>query len=685
MGDNLRLIYDLMHYLDLHQLPGILLCLDFEKAFDSVDWEFMIKVLKAYGFGEEICGWIETFYKNIKSNVVVNGQSTQWFNIERGCRQGDPVSPYLFILVVEIMAIMIREDSNIKGVSINGIEHKISQFADDTQLFNNGDVMSFEKSIQVINKFGKVSGLFLNNTKTQAIWLGSKKHSKEKHMSNLNLDWNPKYFKILGVWFTTDLHEIEAKNYAEKMSEVQILFNIWSKRSITPLGRIAILKSLILSKLVYLWLLLPNPPDDSVSRLQLLCYKFVWSNKQDRISRKISIKNIRHGGMGIPDIRKYISALKLTWIRKLANTNHKWKNICTNLYPFLNNLNKYGSNIVNTMKENRFWIHVLDAYKQISCEIKPKKSSELLAEPILFNDNIMIGGACIKNMSWVNHGVYCIGHFYNINGNFLTFNEFKAKYNLRIDFVTYNGCKKSILRFFKKFDIQIKDNNYNDTTVTLQTLCSVGKGARLYYDILMLDEAKPKCCQNWNRKLESEIDWKTVFHKMHKIKDVKLKWFQLRIVHRIVATNIVLKSMGIVNNDKCNFCQEERDSIEHFLWKCRYSNSFWLSIEKIINERCQLAHNIRFNENIVIFNADVRFETDAVTDFITLLAKLYIFKCKVDRRLPCLNLFIKDLKYRYTIEEYNAKINCNTTQFDKDWFFHKSLFESISDSNNNNN
>ena len=62
----------------------------------------------------------------------MNGQTTQWFTVERGCRQGDPISPYIFILCVEILAIMIREDSDIKGIWINKVEHKISQFADDT-------------------------------------------------------------------------------------------------------------------------------------------------------------------------------------------------------------------------------------------------------------------------------------------------------------------------------------------------------------------------------------------------------------------------------------------------------------------------------------------------------------------------------------------------------------------------
>ena len=191
MGDNVRLIYDLINYLNTKNKPGLLLCLDFEKAFDSLDWQFMFRALRAFGFGNVLCRWIDTFYKNIKSTVTVNGQTTQWFTVECECRQGDPISPYIFILCVEILAIMIREDSDIKWIWINKVEHKISQFADDTQLMNNGKKKSFEKSIGAINKFGKVSGLFLNADKTQAIWLGSKKYSRVKYMPHLKMVWNP--------------------------------------------------------------------------------------------------------------------------------------------------------------------------------------------------------------------------------------------------------------------------------------------------------------------------------------------------------------------------------------------------------------------------------------------------------------------------------------------------------------
>ena len=73
MGDNVRLIYDLINYLNTKNEPGLLLCLDFEKAFDSLDWRFMFSALRAFGFGKDLCRWIDTFYKKHK----INGNS-EW-------------------------------------------------------------------------------------------------------------------------------------------------------------------------------------------------------------------------------------------------------------------------------------------------------------------------------------------------------------------------------------------------------------------------------------------------------------------------------------------------------------------------------------------------------------------------------------------------------------------------------
>ena len=105
----------------------------------------------------------------------------------------------------------------------------------------------------------------------------------------------------------------------QKFMKLKKLFKIWSLRTINPLGRVAILKSLILSKLIHLWILLPDPPDNFVKDLQKICFQFVWNGKQDRIARKTTIKDVKSGGLNIPDIKTYILALKLTWIKKVKD------------------------------------------------------------------------------------------------------------------------------------------------------------------------------------------------------------------------------------------------------------------------------------------------------------------------------------------------------------------------------
>ena len=96
-GDNIRLIYDVLNYANTNNKKGLMMLIDFEKAFDTVAWSFIEKCLLFFNFKSNIVDWIKTFYKNIKSTIIVNNTPTKWFSIERGCRQGDPISPYNLI------------------------------------------------------------------------------------------------------------------------------------------------------------------------------------------------------------------------------------------------------------------------------------------------------------------------------------------------------------------------------------------------------------------------------------------------------------------------------------------------------------------------------------------------------------------------------------------------------------
>ena len=124
-----------MHYTKKQNIPGILLFIDFEKAFDSINWNFMLKCLNAFGFGPGLIRWIETFSSNISSCVLNNGLCTPYFEVQRGVRQGDPLSPYLFIIAAEMIAIAIQSNADIQGLYIGKEEFKLVQYADDLTVF----------------------------------------------------------------------------------------------------------------------------------------------------------------------------------------------------------------------------------------------------------------------------------------------------------------------------------------------------------------------------------------------------------------------------------------------------------------------------------------------------------------------------------------------------------------------
>ena len=103
IGENTHLVYDIIHTTEKLNIPGLLVSIDFQKAFDSISWEFIFKTLSYLGFGPNFQRCIELLNTDIKANVLQSGFLSDNINIQRGCRQGDPISMYLFIIVAQIL------------------------------------------------------------------------------------------------------------------------------------------------------------------------------------------------------------------------------------------------------------------------------------------------------------------------------------------------------------------------------------------------------------------------------------------------------------------------------------------------------------------------------------------------------------------------------------------------------
>ena len=135
IGEIGRLISDIIEISSCFNITGFFVTIDIEKAFDSLDHSFLISVLKKFGFGKNFFTWIEILLKDQQSCVINGWTTTQCYNLERGARQGNPVLAYLFILVLEILFLFIKNHPEIKGIEV--FEHCFfyTAYADDDVFF----------------------------------------------------------------------------------------------------------------------------------------------------------------------------------------------------------------------------------------------------------------------------------------------------------------------------------------------------------------------------------------------------------------------------------------------------------------------------------------------------------------------------------------------------------------------
>jgi len=153
----------LIHYADKLNQKGIALFLDFKKAFDSIEWNYLLETPQPFNFGHDIQNWITIFYNNVTSCVLNNGQASTFFSLQRGVRQGCPLSGVLFVLGLELRSRSIKTDPTIKDIQVNKNELKVSQYADDKTVFV-GDLDSVTSLLRVLNDFKEHSGLEINTS-----------------------------------------------------------------------------------------------------------------------------------------------------------------------------------------------------------------------------------------------------------------------------------------------------------------------------------------------------------------------------------------------------------------------------------------------------------------------------------------------------------------------------------------
>ena len=250
IGESVRLISDILEYTDNKNCEGYMFAADIEKAFDSLDHNFILAVLEKMGLGSDFIQWVRTLLNDQRtllndqqSCVMNNGTTTGYFDLNRGTRQGDPLSAYSFALAIEVLFIIIRENVDIKSLNLFGTEVKLTACADDKTIFLR-NLSSLKVLLQTFEKFERVSSLKLNLDKSEICGIGVKKGVQMVFCGCKIVNLNISTIKILGVHFSYNEQLAENMNFVETVNQVEKILGIWSGRSLNSIWQNSIFQSI---------------------------------------------------------------------------------------------------------------------------------------------------------------------------------------------------------------------------------------------------------------------------------------------------------------------------------------------------------------------------------------------------------------------------------------------------------
>ena len=302
--------------------------IDFSGAFDNVSYKAIINALYRRGFGKKITTSIATLLTGNSSKIVVNGRCKGAINIEKSCRQGDPISPYLFILVLDQLLDKLNRVRSLKGYELKMQEKTIKMtaaaFADDCYAFLTGREESIKKQFEAVKKilksFEEETGLKINVNKSE-LTASRPTATSESHREGTVLEIggikSKGNIRMLGVNIGT---ESNAKDDVQKTIEKSVKF--WKKFKYNEIDKIEISNAFIIPSVIHM---LRHIPFDRAfeDKMNKTILDFIWENKKRYISRDIIFEKTKYGSMGALAVGKIWIKVLLAWFDRAIDESNK--------------------------------------------------------------------------------------------------------------------------------------------------------------------------------------------------------------------------------------------------------------------------------------------------------------------------------------------------------------------------
>ena len=665
ISQNVRRICDVMEFSRIKNLAAVIILLDFEKAFDRVDYDCLYKSFEYFGYGKKFIEYIRLMFTNFELCTINAGHFSEYFVPTRGLFQGNPLGPYAFLIMMEVLAIQLRNNPKIEGISVNGLKNIVTQFADDLSLFMRFSQSSWEELIKVLDKFQGNSGMKINYDKTTVYRIGSLAKSNAKFYAAKKLKWTNEPVNVLGIWIDHNQNKMVELNLKPILEKIEGVIKLWSVRGASLIGKIVIVNALINSLLVYRFNVLREIPVAWLEELWKKTKDFIWNKGKAKIPKEILSLHSTSGGLNLCNLNYRDMSLKCKWVVK-AMQDEGVRNMAFNLLE-----NKYGdciweaqlkkSEAKHLFEVNNFWGDVLLVWLQVN-KVGESKCAEIRKQPLMLNSEIKIGDKVYFNKILIEHGITCVEDIV-AEKNLFTFEEFVQHYGEIIPRIEYYSIVSAIPGKWKAL---LKEKGQEEVKIMKDRITSFPKVAKGIYNVLnqVKDETILKFSEKWNRILNMEMQGKEFIKRVNNMYSYticrKLRSFHFRLMYHAIITNIRLKYMGIKENDKCTFCAKERETYVHLFCECTKVTPLWGKVEELIETELDCKK--------ILLN-DVVPNRKRVENTVVLITKYYLFSCKCqgkDINWPSLKAYIT--KYKETeqkIASDKGKLSQHTLKWSK--------------------
>ena len=610
---NLRLIDDVIEYSRIKKQSGILLALDFSKAFDSISKEFMIIALKKFGFGKDFIRWTRVLMTNTRSRIGYNGWMSEDFDVLCGIRQGCPFSPLAFIVGLELLACKFRSSSLIKGIMIKNpscLEDtfrtlKNILYADDVTMFLR-DINDLDSVLFILEQFKLISGLAVNKTKSEAMWLGPQMNeNNNKH----ELRWVQK-IKILGIYFSNSRPaSLLEENWNDRIKCIKQVIQTWEKRNLSIFGKICIIKTFLLSQFVYVMKAI-TLHEKVLTEINTILYRFLWRKTNcnrrafEKVKRCVMTSSPEKGGLNMIDLKLMQSSFQCEWLIKLSNATNecKWSWIPRFYFSVFGKNMAFLNSTVGQKKfkgkdevSSVFWSNALKTW--LDHNVMQNQSKKLKLECIWNNRNIVYQGSVIYFKNWALKGITFVNDLWQDNV-FVSINHIKDVIGPSSSlYLEYFVLRVAITSFLKKNDYKLPKNTENQD---IYFNGEILQNAKMFRNVITKERHSSPCSERfWHNKFDLSITEKHWVLARKLTSESRLRELHWKILHNIYPTRILLFKLKLAPNNKCPYCLAETDYIEHFFFYCPKIKPIWKCVQD--------EFYAKFEKNILLSVIDILF------------------------------------------------------------------------------